>query len=106
VRFLMRRSAAEEGRLRDEGEISTWLDRGKAAVVVIIPPPGFGRRRSSAGRPVLTDGAPAMPATVSIAYLAAIVRARYRPVCLRDVGRVDRVRASWASWITMALASA
>ena len=60
--------------LRDESEITTWLDRGKAALVVIIPP-DFQRRVDGTGQAhiqVLSDGALAMPATVSIAYIAAI----------------------------------
>lgn len=64
--------------LQQESEITTWLDRGNAAIVVIIPP-DFQRRVDGAGQAriqVLTDGALAMPATVSIAYLAAI-SARY-----------------------------
>ena len=64
--------------LRQESDITAWLDRGKAAIVVIIPP-DFQRRVDGSAQAqiqVLTDGALAMPATVSIAYLAAI-SARY-----------------------------
>jgi ABC-2 type transport system permease protein len=60
--------------LHSDADVTTWLDRGKAAVVVIIPP-DFQRRIDGTGQAhvqVLTDGAMAMPATVSIAYLAAI----------------------------------
>ena len=64
--------------LHHESEIPAWLDRGKAAVVVIIPP-DFQRNADGAGPAhiqVLTDGALAMQATVSTAYIAAI-SARY-----------------------------
>jgi ABC-2 type transport system permease protein len=60
--------------LQHESDITTWLDRGNAAIVVIIPP-DFQRRVDGTGQAhiqVLTDGALAMPATVSIAYIAAI----------------------------------
>jgi ABC-2 type transport system permease protein len=60
--------------LQHESDITAWLDRGKAAMIVIIPP-DFQRRIDGAGQAriqVLTDGALAMPATVSIAYIAAI----------------------------------
>ena len=60
--------------LRDEADIATWLDRGKAALVVIIPP-DFQRRVDGAGQAqiqVLSDGSLAMQATVAIAYIAAI----------------------------------
>jgi len=64
--------------IREESDIEAWLDRGKAAIVVIIPP-DFQRRVDGTGQAhiqVLSDGALAMPATVSIAYIAAI-SARY-----------------------------
>jgi ABC-2 type transport system permease protein len=64
--------------MRHESDIETWLDRGKAALVVIIPP-DFQRRVDGTGQAhiqVLSDGTLAMPATVSIAYIAAI-SARY-----------------------------
>ena len=64
--------------LDHEADVATWLDRGKAALVVIIPP-DFQREVDGIGQAhiqVLTDGALAMPATVSIAYMAAI-SARY-----------------------------
>jgi ABC-2 type transport system permease protein len=64
--------------LRHESEITDWLDSGKAAIVVIIPP-DFQRDVDGAGQAhvqVLTDGALAMQATVSVAYVAAI-SARY-----------------------------
>ncbi|HET7696224.1 MAG TPA: ABC transporter permease [Vicinamibacterales bacterium] len=60
--------------LQRESEITTWLDRGKAAIVVIIPP-DFQRRvdgTRQAQIQVLSDGALAMPATVAGAYIAAI----------------------------------
>ena len=60
--------------LQHESEIAAWLESGKAAIVVIIPP-DFQRAIDSAGQAhvqVLTDGALAMPATVSVAYIAAI----------------------------------
>jgi ABC-2 type transport system permease protein len=60
--------------LGHESDVTTWLDRGKAAIVVIIPP-DF-QRDVDGGRQahiqVLTDGGLAMPATVAVAYLAAI----------------------------------
>ena len=60
--------------LRRESEIDEWLNAGKAAIVVIVPP-DF-QRQIDGGRQahvqVLTDGAMALPATVSIAYVAAI----------------------------------
>ena len=64
--------------LQHETDITKYLDAGKAAVVVIIPP-DFQREVDGAGQAhiqVLTDGALAMPATVSVAYIAAI-SARY-----------------------------
>jgi ABC-2 type transport system permease protein len=60
--------------LQNETDVTMWLDRGKAAIVVIIPP-DFQRDIDGAAQAhiqVLTDGALAMPATVSIAYIAAI----------------------------------
>ena len=60
--------------LQQESDITTWLDRGTAAIVVVIPP-DFQRRIDGAGQAhiqVLSDGALAMPATVSMAYIAAI----------------------------------
>jgi ABC-2 type transport system permease protein len=60
--------------LRHESEVTQWLDSGKAVIVVIIPP-DFQRDIDGAGQAhiqVLTDGAVAMQATVSIAYIAAI----------------------------------
>jgi len=64
--------------LRHESEVTQWLDSGKAVIVVIIPP-DFQRDVDGAGQAhiqVLTDGAVAMQATVSVAYIAAI-SARY-----------------------------
>jgi ABC-2 type transport system permease protein len=64
--------------LRHESDVTRWLDSGKAVIVVIIPP-DFQRDIDGAGQAhiqVLTDGAVAMQATVSVAYLAAI-SARY-----------------------------
>lgn len=64
--------------LRHESELTQWLDRGKVVLVVIIPP-DFQRDIDGAGQAhiqVLTDGAVAMQATVSVAYIAAI-SARY-----------------------------
>jgi ABC-2 type transport system permease protein len=60
--------------LQQESDIATWLDRGKATIVVIVPP-DFQRKIDGTGQAhvqVLTDGSLAMPATVSIAYIAAI----------------------------------
>jgi ABC-2 type transport system permease protein len=60
--------------LEHEAQVTQWLDSGKASVVVIIPP-DFQRRIDGAGQAVvqvLTDGALAMSATVSVAYVAAI----------------------------------
>jgi ABC-2 type transport system permease protein len=82
--------------LRQESDITAWLDRGKAAIVVIIPP-DFQRRVDGSAQAqiqVLTDGALAMPATVSIAYLAAI-SARYSVTVLErraGVSETSRVR--------------
>ncbi len=62
------------GYLQRESEIATWLDSGNAAIVVIIPP-DFQRDIDGARQAhlqVLTDGALAMQATVSVAYIAAI----------------------------------
>ena len=64
--------------LQQESDVNAWLDGGKAAIVVIIPP-DFQRRIDGGGQAhiqVLTDGALAMAATVSVAYIAAI-SARY-----------------------------
>lgn len=64
--------------LQRESEITAWLDTGRASIVVIVPP-DFQRdidRGRQAHIQVLTDGALAMPATVSVAYIAAI-SARY-----------------------------
>ncbi|HET7217498.1 MAG TPA: ABC transporter permease, partial [Vicinamibacterales bacterium] len=64
--------------LEHESEIAAALETGRAAIVVVIPP-DFQRDIDGAGQAhvqVLTDGSMAMPATVSIAYLAAI-SARY-----------------------------
>ncbi len=60
--------------LQRESDVTEWLDRGKAAIVVIIPP-NFQREIDGGGQAhvqVLTDGALAMPATVSVAYIAGI----------------------------------
>lgn len=60
--------------LQRESDIAAVLERGTAAIVVVIPP-DFQRRvdaGSQAHIQVLTDGSLAMPATVSIAYLATI----------------------------------
>jgi ABC-2 type transport system permease protein len=57
-----------------EEDITKWLDSGKASIVVVIPP-DFQRKVSGQGQAqiqVITDGAVAMPATVSVAYIAAI----------------------------------
>jgi len=57
-----------------ESDIERWLDSGKASLVIVIPP-DFERRLHGAGQAqiqVITDGTLAMPATVSIAYVAAI----------------------------------
>ncbi len=73
------------GYLQRESDITAYLDRGKAAIVVIIPP-DFQRDIDGA-KPaqiqVLTDGAVAMPATVSVAYIAAI-SARYSATVLEQ----------------------
>jgi ABC-2 type transport system permease protein len=77
--------------LRSESEVTSYLDTGKAAIVVIIPP-DF-QREIDGGRPahiqVLTDGALAMPATVSVAYIAAI-SAKYSATVLEQ--RAGRTR--------------
>ena len=60
--------------LAHEAEVTQWLDSGKASIVVVIPP-DFQRKIDGAGQAVvqvLTDGALAMSATVSVAYVAAI----------------------------------
>lgn len=60
--------------LEHETEIAEWLDSGKASIVVVVPP-DFQRKIDGAGQAVvqvLTDGALAMSATVSVAYVAAI----------------------------------
>jgi ABC-2 type transport system permease protein len=60
--------------LTDESDIERFLDAGKASIVIVIPP-DFERRLhggQQAHIQVITDGALAMPATVSVAYLAAI----------------------------------
>jgi ABC-2 type transport system permease protein len=57
-----------------EEDIARWLDSGKASIVVVIPP-DFQRKVSGQGQAqiqVITDGTVAMPATVSVAYIAAI----------------------------------
>jgi ABC-2 type transport system permease protein len=64
--------------LTRESDINAYLDAGRAAIVVIVPP-DFQRRidgEEQAHIQVLTDGALAMSATLSVAYLAAI-SARY-----------------------------
>ena len=71
--------------LNHESEIAASLERGKAAIVVVIPP-DFQRKIDGAGQAhiqVLTDGSMAMPATVSIAYIAAI-SARYSVAVLEQ----------------------
>lgn len=60
--------------LQRESDIARVLDRGTVAVVVIIPP-DFQRNidgGEQAHVQVLTDGSLALPATVSVAYIAAI----------------------------------
>lgn len=60
--------------LQRESDIARVLDRGTVAVVVIIPP-DFQRKidgGEQAHVQVLTDGSLALPATVSVAYIAAI----------------------------------
>jgi ABC-2 type transport system permease protein len=62
------------GYLSREAEITEWLDAGKASMIIVIPP-DFQRKVDGAGQAtvqVISDGALAMPATVSIAYVAAI----------------------------------
>jgi ABC-2 type transport system permease protein len=64
--------------LTRESDISAYLNAGRAAIVVVVPP-DFQRRmdgHEQAHIQVLTDGALAMSATLSVAYLAAI-SARY-----------------------------
>ena len=78
-----------------ESDVTAWLDNGKAAIVVIIPP-DFQRDVDGARQAhiqVLTDGALAMPATVSIAYIAAIT-ARYSVDVL-----ARRARASGVAYV-------
>lgn len=60
--------------LSHESEITEWLDRGRASMVVVVPP-DFQRKVDGGGQAsvqVISDGALAMSATVSIAYVAAI----------------------------------
>jgi ABC-2 type transport system permease protein len=80
--------------LEHEADITRWLDDGKAAIVVVIPP-DFQRDIDSA-KPariqVLTDGALAMQATVSIAYIAAI-SAKYSISVLGSRAGAARMRA-------------
>lgn len=60
--------------LQHESDVTAYLDSGRASIVVVIPP-DFQRRidgAETAHVQVLTDGALAMPATVSIAYIAGI----------------------------------
>lgn len=67
-----------------ESDIPAWLNSGKATMVVVVPPE-FQRDidgAKAAHIQVLTDGALAMPATVSIAYVAA-VSARYSVTVLQ-----------------------
>jgi ABC-2 type transport system permease protein len=75
--------------LQRESDITSWLDRGKAAIVVVIPP-DF-QRDIDGGRQariqVLTDGSLAMSATVAVAYIAAI-SARYSIDVLKRSGHV------------------
>ncbi len=62
------------GYLSSESEITSWLDGGKASMVVVVPP-DFQRKVDGNGQAsvqVISDGALAMSATVSIAYVAAI----------------------------------
>jgi ABC-2 type transport system permease protein len=64
--------------LTRESDINAYLDAGRAAIVVIVPP-DFQRRidgEEQAHIQVLTDGALAMSATLSVAYLA-VISARY-----------------------------
>src|SRR3974390_2158958 len=60
--------------LTQESQIAEYLNAGKASIVVFVPPTYQrdvdGRR--TAHVQVLTDGALAMPATVAVAYVAAI----------------------------------
>jgi len=62
------------GYVSRESDITEWLDRGRVTMIVVIPP-DFQRRIDGAGQAtvqVISDGAQAMSATVSIAYVAAI----------------------------------
>jgi ABC-2 type transport system permease protein len=62
------------GYLSRESDITEWLDRGKASMVVVVPP-DFQRKVAGGGQAsiqVISDGALAMSATVSVAYVAAI----------------------------------
>ena len=57
-----------------EADIAATLNTGRAAIVVVIPPE-FQRLMDGSGQAhiqVLTDGALAMSATLSVAYLAAV----------------------------------
>jgi ABC-2 type transport system permease protein len=79
---------------RDE-EVTEWLERGRAAMVVVIPP-DFQRAVDGTGQAhiqVLTDGALAMPATVSIAYIAAISGRYSADVLERRAGRAGAALA-------------
>jgi ABC-2 type transport system permease protein len=68
-----------------ESDIAACLESGQAAIVVIIPP-DFQRNIDGAGQAhiqVVSDGSMAMPATVSVAYIAAI-SARYSVAVLEQ----------------------
>lgn len=60
--------------LSREKDIEKWLDSGRASLVVVVPP-DFQRRVSGQGQAriqVISDGSVAMPATVAVAYVAAV----------------------------------
>jgi ABC-2 type transport system permease protein len=87
------------GYLTSEAQVAACLDQGTAAMVVVIPP-DFQRDVDGGGQAhiqVLTDGALAMSATLSIAYLAAI-SARY------SIDVLER-RAAAAGWQAVAIPS-
>ena len=76
------------GYLSRESEITEWLDGGRASMIVVIPP-DFERKVDGTGQAtvqVISDGALAMSATVSIAYVAAISGAYSMSVLAQRAG--------------------
>ena len=78
-----------------EEDITKYLDSGKASIAVVIPP-DFQRKVNGQGQAhvqVITDGAVAMPATVAVAYIAAI-SSRYSVAVLEGRAAAAGVRLS------------